>query len=142
MKGKAGLVIGLAVGYVLGTRAGRERYEQIKTQAAKVWELDPVQAQVDKVKAFGVSALKAVPNAVWTGAKRVTSAAAGSGTAPQKVERAKTAAKAAAHDVAEAVDDSVDAAEKAGEPKRSTPAKRTTSTAKRTTAAKRTTSGS
>jgi hypothetical protein len=140
MKGKAGLVIGLAVGYVLGTRAGRERYEQIKAQAVKVWELDPVQAQVDKVKAFGISALKAVPNAVWTGAKRVTSAAAGSGTAPQKVERARTAAKEAAHDVAEAVDESVDAAEKAGTAK--APAKRTTSTAKRTTTTKRTTSGS
>ena len=32
MKGKVGLVVGLSVGYVLGTRAGRERYEQIKTQ--------------------------------------------------------------------------------------------------------------
>src|SRR3546814_17314066 len=30
MKGKVGLVIGLAAGYVLGARAGRERYEQIK----------------------------------------------------------------------------------------------------------------
>ena len=29
MRGKVGLVIGLGVGYVLGTRAGRERYEQI-----------------------------------------------------------------------------------------------------------------
>ena len=29
MKGKVGLVVGLSVGYVLGTRAGRERYEHI-----------------------------------------------------------------------------------------------------------------
>ena len=36
MRGKAGLVIGLAIGYVLGTRAGRERYEQIKAQAARI----------------------------------------------------------------------------------------------------------
>ncbi len=36
MKGKIGLVVGLGVGYVLGTRAGRERYEQIKTQWLKV----------------------------------------------------------------------------------------------------------
>ena len=42
MRGKAGLVVGLAVGYVLGTRAGRERYEQIKAAALKVWNLDPV----------------------------------------------------------------------------------------------------
>ena len=37
MRGKAAVVIGLAVGYVLGTRDGRERYEQIKSQATKVW---------------------------------------------------------------------------------------------------------
>ena len=30
----------VAAGYVLGTRAGRARYEQIKTQADKVWH-DP-----------------------------------------------------------------------------------------------------
>ena len=51
MRGKVGLVIGLAAGYVLGTRAGRERYEQIKEQALKVWNLDPVQKQVDRAKA-------------------------------------------------------------------------------------------
>ena len=52
MRGKVGLVIGLAAGYVLGTRAGRERYEQIKTQADKLWSAAPVQSQVDKVKDF------------------------------------------------------------------------------------------
>jgi hypothetical protein len=119
MKGKAGLVIGLAAGYVLGTRAGRERYEQIKTQALKVWELDPVQAQVEKVKAFGLSAAKAVPAAVWDGAKRVTGAATGSGTTQQKAQRARSAASSAAKDVAEAVDESVDAAQKAGAKKSS-----------------------
>lgn len=50
MKGKIGLVVGLGVGYVLGTRAGRERYEQIKTQWLKVWHLDPVQEQVTEVR--------------------------------------------------------------------------------------------
>ena len=35
MKGKILFVVGLGVGYVLGTRAGRERYEQIK-QAAEM----------------------------------------------------------------------------------------------------------
>ena len=48
MRGKTGLVIGLAGGYVLGTRAGRERYEQIKAQADKVWNLEPVQEQVTR----------------------------------------------------------------------------------------------
>lgn len=113
MKGKVGLVIGLAAGYVLGTRAGRERYEQIKTQAAKVWELDPVQAQVTRVQAFTASALKAVPGALWNGAKRVTSAATESGTAGQRAHRAGDAAKASAKEVVDAVEESVDDAKKA-----------------------------
>ena len=33
MKFKSGLTIGIAIGYVLGARAGRERYEQIKRGA-------------------------------------------------------------------------------------------------------------
>jgi hypothetical protein len=36
MKGKAALLVGLATGYVLGTRDGRERYLQIKTQANRI----------------------------------------------------------------------------------------------------------
>ena len=59
MRGKIGLIVGLGAGYVLGTRAGRARYEQIKKQATKVWELPPVQKQADKVKA----AVKRLPGA-------------------------------------------------------------------------------
>lgn len=114
MKGKAGLVIGLAAGYVLGTRAGRERYEQIKAQWLKVYNTDPVQKQVDKAKAFGASAAKAVPSALWNGAKRVTNAASGSGSVSDKAHRAGTAAKSAARDVKDAVDESLDEAAKAG----------------------------
>ena len=33
MKFKSGLTIGIALGYVLGARAGRDRYEQIKRGA-------------------------------------------------------------------------------------------------------------
>jgi hypothetical protein len=52
MKGKILFVFGLAMGYVLGTRAGRERYEQIKAGAEKVW-MDPrVQEQVHTVEEF------------------------------------------------------------------------------------------
>lgn len=32
------LGVGVAIGYVLGTRDGRERYEQIKAKATQVWE--------------------------------------------------------------------------------------------------------
>jgi len=35
MRFRAGLVVGAAVGYVLGTRAGKQRYEQIKHWAGE-----------------------------------------------------------------------------------------------------------
>lgn len=33
---KTGILIGVSIGYVLGTRAGRERYEQIRANASKL----------------------------------------------------------------------------------------------------------
>jgi len=50
MRGKIAFVLGAAVGYVLGTRAGRERYEQIKRGAKQVWSTEPVQRGVSLVK--------------------------------------------------------------------------------------------
>ena len=49
-RGKIGLVVGLGVGYVLGTRAGRERYEQIKRGAEARWKTEPVQRGVGAVR--------------------------------------------------------------------------------------------
>lgn len=113
MRGKAALVVGLVAGYVLGARAGRQRYEQIKEQADKVWSQPAVQGQVEKVKALGVSALTSVPGVVWKGAKSVTGAASGSGTVQERAERAGRAAKQSAHEVADVVEDSVDDAKRA-----------------------------
>lgn len=48
---KLALVIGVVIGYVLGTRAGRERYDQISAQATKVWQNPKVQEKVEEVKA-------------------------------------------------------------------------------------------
>ncbi|GAA3937656.1 hypothetical protein [Microbacterium soli] len=75
MRGKVGLVVGLGVGYVLGTRAGRERYEQIKTQWLRVWHLDPVQRQVARAQDFAKTQAAAVPNALWRGVVKVVSSA-------------------------------------------------------------------
>jgi hypothetical protein len=36
MRGKLGLAVGLAAGYVLGTRAGRERYQQLTASAKRI----------------------------------------------------------------------------------------------------------
>jgi hypothetical protein len=46
---KITLLIAAGAGYVLGTRAGRERYEQIKQQATKTWNNPKVQDTVDTV---------------------------------------------------------------------------------------------
>ena len=43
MRGKLWFFGGLAAGFVLGARAGRERYEEIVTSARKVWENPTVQ---------------------------------------------------------------------------------------------------
>ncbi|WP_456695017.1 YtxH domain-containing protein [Aeromicrobium sp. P5_D10] len=47
---KLTVLIAAAAGYVLGTRAGRERYEQIKNQATKAWNNPKVQETVDVVQ--------------------------------------------------------------------------------------------
>ncbi|MSS84434.1 YtxH domain-containing protein [Actinomycetaceae bacterium WB03_NA08] len=44
---KTTLLVGLAVGYVLGTRAGRERYEQIKEWGRKLRDTPIVARPLD-----------------------------------------------------------------------------------------------
>ena len=111
MKGKAGLVVGLAIGYVLGTRAGRERYEQIKTQWLKVWNAEPVQTQVGKVKDFAKSQAMSLPSTLWESAVKLDAAIkVGKDSADDVGRAAQTSAKA----VKDAVDDAVDDASENG----------------------------
>lgn len=42
MRGRLLFIVGLGAGYVLGARAGRQRYEQIASAASKVWNSDAV----------------------------------------------------------------------------------------------------
>ena len=51
MMGKLTFAAGVGVGYVLGARAGRERYEQIMAQVRGVKERPEVQEAVSSVKA-------------------------------------------------------------------------------------------
>ncbi len=51
MKLKTGLIIGFGAGYVLGAKAGRERYEQIKSLAERIAATDAAQQLFEKGEA-------------------------------------------------------------------------------------------
>ncbi|MCC2336069.1 YtxH domain-containing protein [Cellulomonas wangsupingiae] len=46
MKGKLAFVVGTGVGYLLGTRAGRQQFEKIKSWASDTWNDPRVQGYV------------------------------------------------------------------------------------------------
>jgi len=71
MKGKLLFIAGLGIGYVLGTRAGREKYEKLKTQAARLWNDPRVQKQVDAVEDYVKDKAPDVAEFVADGAKKV-----------------------------------------------------------------------
>lgn len=50
MRGRILLVIGFGAGYVLGAKAGRQRYEQIASAADKVWNNPTVKKQRHEVQ--------------------------------------------------------------------------------------------
>jgi hypothetical protein len=50
MRGKILFLTGLGVGYLFGTKAGREKYDQISRTAASFWNDPRVQTRVDQVK--------------------------------------------------------------------------------------------
>ena len=54
MRMRIGFAIGAGVGYILGTRAGRERYEQIKQAAKRVFENPKVKNTAGRVQAQAV----------------------------------------------------------------------------------------
>lgn len=62
---KLSFLVGAAAGYVLGARAGRERYEQIRSGAQGLWRSRPVQRKVSSAKhAATTTAAPAVRDAV------------------------------------------------------------------------------
>ena len=56
--GRLSLGLGLGIGYVLGARAGRARYEQIKQAAADVMERPEVQQALEQVRAAAPAPLQ------------------------------------------------------------------------------------
>lgn len=66
---KLSFLLGAATGYVLGARAGRQRYDQIRSGAGKVWQSRSVQHQVSTAKhAAKTKAAPAALDAVSTAA--------------------------------------------------------------------------
>lgn len=92
MRGKILFAAGLAVGYVLGTRAGRERYEQLKNAAMGFWNDPRVQHRVDQVEDFVKEKAPEVAEFVSDGAKKVVDQVTGRGPAKKPVA-SKPAAK-------------------------------------------------
>ena len=84
MKGKILLLTGLAVGYVLGTRAGRERYEEIKTAANKLWSDPRVQKPVKQAEDFVKDKAPEVAEFVSDGVKTVVNKVSGKAETPVK----------------------------------------------------------
>ena len=89
MKGKVLFVAGLAIGYVLGTRDGRRRYEQIKAAAANIWESEPVQWGVSQAQ----SAVGDVADKAFAGAKKAVRQATASKPNIEKPAIKRPAAK-------------------------------------------------
>jgi len=52
MKFRFGLIIGIAIGYVLGSRAGYERYQQIQSAWRSVRGSEPAQRFSSEVRGF------------------------------------------------------------------------------------------
>jgi hypothetical protein len=97
MTGKLKWLVGFGAGYVLGARAGRERYDQIAGKAQELWRDPRVQEkagqaqQIVKEKADEAQQVvkdkvgdKASGNGIGTGSSSSSSATAASGTSSSR----------------------------------------------------------
>lgn len=94
MKGKILFVAGLGLGYVLGTRAGRAQYDQLKAAALKVWQDPRVQKQVDTVEEFVKEKAPEVADFVSDSAKNLVDKVAGKAPGPKTKPTAGTSGRA------------------------------------------------
>ncbi|WP_166974650.1 hypothetical protein [Brevibacterium atlanticum] len=76
MKKRLILLAGLGVGFILGSRTGRQSYERLKAQAQDLWTDPRVQDTVEKANQSIREKSPAVADAVQTAADKVNAAAA------------------------------------------------------------------
>lgn len=85
---KLTILLSGAIGYVLGTRAGRERYEQIKSMAVKVKENPTVQEKtqqaVDTAKAQAPVVKDKVADATDAARAKVSGGGPGADQVPEE----------------------------------------------------------
>ena len=74
MKFRTGLVAGLGAGYVLGARAGRERYAQIVAVWSRLRGQAPVEAVVEKAASVAEEPRRRARNAVGNGLRSASDA--------------------------------------------------------------------
>ena len=82
MRFKSGFMVGLSAGYVLGTKAGQERYQQIVEAAGKLRENPGVQrltGEVNKTVSLGKDRVAETAAAKADQAKEAVSSAASRG---------------------------------------------------------------
>ena len=76
MRGKLGIAVGLAAGYVLGTRAGRERYQQLTASAKRLADDPSVKRLQEELNGLFGSARQRVTDTASTTVQRVSDQAA------------------------------------------------------------------
>jgi len=89
LKGKLLLVgLGVGVGYILGAKAGRERYDQIAATAKKVWNAPLVQDTVGRASGFVEHRLEDVATLLKRGASNVIDRVTGTKPRPRPASSA------------------------------------------------------
>ncbi len=79
--GKFSLGLGIAVGYVLGARAGRDRYEQIAQAAAGFVQRPEVQQTLEKARSAAPAPLQGTIDKLAGGGSGGSGSGSGAGTA-------------------------------------------------------------
>ena len=75
MRSKATFLLGVAIGFVFGTRAGRERYEQMKKAAVQTAQSPPVQKATQAAGAKAAQLTKVAKDKAATQVPKITETA-------------------------------------------------------------------
>jgi hypothetical protein len=82
MRFRLGLVTGLATGYYLGARAGRQRYDQINRQLTRLKRSDAFEEATDRARAAVAEGVDMARSLVDRGDDGAPSAPSANGSAP------------------------------------------------------------